>query len=239
MTRSGPTAAHTSCYSLASVDELHRRRFLTLIPAAALVPQIALAAGEEDVTPTEDLMREDGVLERVLMIYDHVRGRIAAKERFPAESVTSAANITRTFIEGYHEKLEEEHLFLRFRKKNTLVDLVDTLETQHKAGRKATDAILTFAKSGDVEKLAHALHRFVRMYAPHEAREDTVLFPAFRKLITKSEYATLGDQFERSSTRSSAARASKEWWRRSARSRRRSGSSISRSSLRAAELVPA
>jgi hemerythrin-like domain-containing protein len=35
------------------------------------------------------------------------------------------------------------------------------------------------------------------MYNPHEAREDTVLFPAFRKLVSANEYASLGEDFER------------------------------------------
>ena len=34
------------------------------------------------------------------------------------------------------------------------------------------------------------------MYRPHEAREDTVLFPAFRKLVSKHEYDSLGEEFE-------------------------------------------
>jgi len=34
------------------------------------------------------------------------------------------------------------------------------------------------------------------MYNPHEAREDTVLFPAFRKLVRSSEFSALGEEFE-------------------------------------------
>jgi len=34
------------------------------------------------------------------------------------------------------------------------------------------------------------------MYRPHEAREDTVLFPAFRELVSREEYERLGEQFE-------------------------------------------
>jgi hemerythrin-like domain-containing protein len=34
------------------------------------------------------------------------------------------------------------------------------------------------------------------MYAPHEAREDTVLFPALRKIVSAHEYDAFGDQFE-------------------------------------------
>jgi hemerythrin-like domain-containing protein len=157
---------------------------------------------EEEVAPAEDLMREHGVLKRILLIYDEVRERIAAKAAFPAEAVTDSAKVIRFFIEEYHEKLEEENLFPRFRKKGKLVDLVDTLEAQHTAGRRVTDKVLALAggglKTNDAKAdLAKALRQFGRMYAPHEAREDTVLFPALHDIIPKREYDALGEDFEK------------------------------------------
>ncbi len=44
--------------------------------------------------------------------------------------------------------------------------------------------------------LSHYLRLYIRMFRPHEAREDTVLFPAFRRLLSHEEYEKLGDQFE-------------------------------------------
>ncbi len=38
---------------------------------------------------------------------------------------------------------------------------------------------------------------FIRMYRPHEAREDTVLFPALHQLISRNEWDSLGDDFEK------------------------------------------
>jgi hypothetical protein len=35
------------------------------------------------------------------------------------------------------------------------------------------------------------------MHNPHEAREDTVLFPAFRGLVRSNEYCALGEEFEK------------------------------------------
>jgi hemerythrin-like domain-containing protein len=156
---------------------------------------------EEEVTPTEDLMREHGVLKRVLLLYDEVRRRIAAGADFPPETVTGGARIIRSFIEEYHEQLEEKHLFPRFRSRHTLVDLVDVLEEQHKAGRRVTERILTLTAGGlrgpnEKKDLAAALESFTRMYAPHEAREDTVLFPALRRLVSAHEYDALGEAFE-------------------------------------------
>ena len=43
-------------------------------------------------------------------------------------TLSRAAGIIRHFIEEYHEKLEEQHLFPRFRKAGKLVELVNVLE---------------------------------------------------------------------------------------------------------------
>ncbi len=163
----------------------------------------AVEKGEEEgVSPAEDLMREHGVLKRILLIYREGIRRIDSKQDFPPEVLSSSANLIRKFIEDYHEKLEEEHLFPRFRKAGSLVDLVNVLEEQHKKGRVLTETTLQLAtvaamkNAQDRLKLRDALRLFVRMYEPHEAREDTVLFPAFRKIVSANEYASLGEDFE-------------------------------------------
>ncbi len=90
---------------------------------------------DEDVSPAEDLMREHGILKRVLLIYREVIGRIDVKHDFPPDVVLSSAKLIRSFVEDYHKKLEEDYLFPRFRKANSLVSLVDTLNPQHQKGR--------------------------------------------------------------------------------------------------------
>jgi hemerythrin-like domain-containing protein len=198
-----------------------RRSFLrqtSVTGAGLLIPALALGQqkqgpdekgkGEEkeaeEISPAEDLMREHGLLNRVLLIYDHHVHLLAAKKPFDGSILVNAADIVRHFVEGYHEKLEEDHLFPRFRKAGKLVNLVDTLQAQHKAGRDLTGTIRELAGtaslkyvSTDSEKLSDALRSFLRMYRPHEAREDTVLFPAFRKIVSPQEYESLGDEFEK------------------------------------------
>ncbi len=157
----------------------------------------------EDVSPPEDLMREHGVLKRVLLIYDEALRRMNAREDLPPEPLADAAHIVRSFVEDYHEKLEEDHLFPRFRKAGKLVGLVDVLVQQHQAGRRLTDVTLGLATvqglrdDQDRRKLADAMRQFIRMYAPHEAREDTVLFPAFRGIVSEHEFDSLGEDFEK------------------------------------------
>ena len=148
-------------------------------------------------------MREHGVLKRVLLIYRESIRRIDARQDLPPDVLASSAHLIRNFVEDYHEKLEQDYLFPRFRKAGKLVELVDTLETQHKKGRILTDQTLHLATasalkdSGQRAQLRESLQMFVRMYEPHEAREDTVLFPAFHELVSEHEYDALGEEFEK------------------------------------------
>jgi hemerythrin-like domain-containing protein len=196
--------------NLWGVAKQSRRSFLaSAVPASGLVllsgTEALSASGakesEENVSTNEDLMREHGILKRVLLVYDEIIRRIRSGQDFQAQAVTDSATIIRKFIEDYHEKLEEDHLFPRFRKAGKLVDLVTVLYAQHQAGRRITDGILSTAgslKSADERNLlARNLEAFNRMYAPHEAREDTVLFPALRKVVSSHEYDAMGEQFEK------------------------------------------
>jgi hemerythrin-like domain-containing protein len=153
--------------------------------------------GEEDVSTNEDLMREHGVLNRILLIYEEVNHRIAAKQEFDPALVTKSAGLIKSFIEDYHEKLEEDHLFPRFEQAHQLVELTVNLRAQHAMGRRVTERIQEAAKAKDMPTLSSSIASFVRMYRPHEAREDTVLFPALHKLVSRHEYDAMGEEFEK------------------------------------------
>lgn len=195
-----------------------RREFLTRAVLTGLaVPSLALAAPHsliedektekskpsEEVSPAEDLMREHGLLNRILLIYDAHLGLLNGKQDFDPAILASAADIIKRFVEDYHEKLEENYLFPRFRKAGKLVDLVEVLLAQHQAGRRVTARIQQLATAAVVKDaakrhdLSDALQSFIRMYRPHEAREDTVLFPAFHGIVSKNEYDSLGEEFEK------------------------------------------
>jgi hemerythrin-like domain-containing protein len=160
-------------------------------------------SAEEEVTPGEDLMQEHGLLKRILLVYREGIRRLERNEDLPPDAIADGARLIRDFVEDYHEKLEEEFLFPRFRKANQQVELVDTLLRQHQAGRALTDRTMRLATleairdAGQRQELIGSLASFIRMYEPHEAREDTVLFPAFRKIASAHEYDALGEDFEK------------------------------------------
>src|SRR5690242_17903458 len=125
-----------------------------VVPFSAMAAQKApkkaakkKAEEEEDVSTNEDLMREHGVLNRVLLIYDEAIRRIQAKEKFDPAVLTKSAGIIKSFIEDYHEKLEEDHIFPRFEQAGKLIELTTNLRAQHAMGRRVTEGILSSAKS--------------------------------------------------------------------------------------------
>lgn len=198
-----------------SKEEMYsnRRNFLkrgiiagtvTGIAGVGLVTSCSGEEGEksEEISPPEDLMREHGLLNRILLIYDHCRSLLTNNDSFSPDMLNQSAMIIRNFIENYHEPLEENYLFPRFKKANRLTGLVDTLLAQHSAGRILTDKIIQLTdntgslEDSETQQLIKLLTDFNTMYRPHEAREDTVLFPALREIISTNEFYALGEDFE-------------------------------------------
>jgi len=192
-------------------DPISRRRFLTAGAGALVLSPLAMGSAPPaapatapfkpaDVNATEDLMREHGVLRRVLLIYEEGLRRLAMRDA-PIVPLAASAALIQRFIEGYHERLEEKFVFPRFAKHSTLGPLTKILLDQHVAGRRLTAAILAQTQApprGQSERdaLSGELRAFVRMYRPHAAREDTDLFPAFHALFDEKAFDELGDQFE-------------------------------------------
>ena len=195
---------------MAAMEDNDRLRRGFMVGAAGATVGLFASAGRgsedkskrDDVPPTEDLMREHGVLRRILLVYDEAAHRLAADDNAALIVVAAAANIVRRFVEGYHEKLEEDLVFPKLESARTLVDLTQVLRAQHAAGRRLTEAILEEAKAGKAATAAQrrnviaGLRDFGRMYAPHAAWEDTELFPVYRRQFTETEFDQLGERFE-------------------------------------------
>ena len=178
-----------------------------LVPCLAFGSETLASAlnsneGVTEVSPVEDLMREHGVLQRILLIYDELGKRLASNTSFAPRLLSDSALIVQKFIENYHEKLEEDFVFPRLEKREETKELVKTLFDQHKAGRLLTAYIIEHSTASDIQDkdqnaaLRTHLEQFCAMYRPHAAREDTVAFPYFKTLISEQDYLFLIDVFE-------------------------------------------
>jgi hemerythrin-like domain-containing protein len=157
---------------------------------------------DPEVTATEDLMREHGVIRRAIVVYREGATRLRSKPaRVPLDALQKTAKLLRTFAEEYHEKqLEEAHLFPAVKKAGgAAASLVDILITQHSRGREITDYVIavTAAPIGaKADTLARTLEGFARMYEEHAAIEDTIVFPAWKRTMNEKQLDEIGDLFE-------------------------------------------
>jgi hemerythrin-like domain-containing protein len=150
--------------------------------------------------PDVDLMQEHGVLKRVLLIYQEALRRISIGQQAPTSEIHESAEIIHDFIEEFHEALEEGYVFPTLQRAGKLLSTVDTLYLQHARGRQLTQLILAesateSASSSGIDQMSDAMTAFVRMYQPHEAREDTIVFPTYRAILTADQLNQLGNTF--------------------------------------------
>jgi hemerythrin-like domain-containing protein len=80
------------------------------------------------------------------------------------------------------------------------------LYQQHQAGRCLTDTILGLVPTDSVlrdtgMRLVPLMRALTAMYCPHEAREDTVLLPKLRAVVSANEFDAMAEDFERDERR--------------------------------------
>ena len=157
-----------------------------------------------EVNAVEDLMREHGVLRRALFVYSEAAAKLRSEPSVVVPgAIYKTAKLFRAFGEEYHEKkLEEAYIFPAVKKTGgEAASYPDILIAQHNRGRQITDYILAITGKekfgiGDDERLAIAMESLVRMYRPHAAREDTVVFPAWKQTLTAKQLDEMNDKFE-------------------------------------------
>jgi hemerythrin-like domain-containing protein len=165
-------------------------------------------AGENEmggeVTATEDLMREHGVLRRALLVYSAAAIKLRSNPSTIApDALQKTAKLFKAFGEEYHEKKLEEAFIFPAVKKTTgeAASYPDILVAQHNRGREITDYILSVTQgsklgASNAEPLAKALEGFVLMYRTHAAREDTIIFPVWKQTMTGKQLDEMNDKFE-------------------------------------------
>jgi hemerythrin-like domain-containing protein len=179
-----------------------RRTAFAAAPAALLLFGCRGGDAEEaEVSATEDLMREHGVLRRLLVVFRETAAALQANAAVDAAALGRAARLFRSFGEDYHERrLEEQHVFPAVRKLGgEAAALVPVLLAQHEAGRRITGEVEAACAAGriaDPGRIAGALEAFARMYEAHAAFEDTVVFQAWKASLSGKALKAAGEQFE-------------------------------------------
>src|SRR5437868_5442194 len=169
--------------------------------AAKKEPKAPPPPPEKKVGAIEELMRQHGVLRRVLLVYRQSAAQLRGGGKLDPKLLRQAAQLFRDFGENYHERmLEQAYVFPSLRKaESPTAPLVNILVAQHDRGRDITDYIRNVTHKnaiGDVEAFARALEALDVMYENHAAREDTIIFPAWREALSEKQLREMGETFE-------------------------------------------
>ena len=179
----------------------NRRRAVLTLPGLVAVPLAACSGeGDEDVGAVEDLMREHGILRRAILAFRECAARLSGAQSVDARALHQTAQLFRDFGENYHEKkLEEANIFPAVRKAGGEASaMVQILIDQHNRGHDIIDYVLATTGGAIVQgmELVAPLNAFELMYENHTAREDTIIFPAWKKAIGEHAVKEMGDKFE-------------------------------------------
>jgi hemerythrin-like domain-containing protein len=180
-----------------------RRTFLSYIPAltisGALLAIEAPANArqpEKGVGAIETLMRGHGLLSRAMLVYDDIRHKISKEQAVDPSLILRTAEVFQDYLEAFHEKAEEAHIFAPMEKAKIAFASIQELKIQHGSGYELTQRIIALSKSGKQSSdLARYLDDFNGMYRHHTAWEDTVVFPAFDSMETTHDLAELINAF--------------------------------------------
>jgi hypothetical protein len=183
------------------------RRRRTTPPSPPSSRRSAAAGVVKKIGAVEDLMREHGVIRRVLLVYRQTAARLRAGAKIDPKPIRQAAQLFRDFGENYHERmLEQAYIFPTLRKgESPVAALVPPLVAQHDRGRDITDLSTVTGKGAISDpSLRPRLETLDAVYGT--MRRRTIVFPAWREALSEAAAQRWARPSRTSSTANSAGR---------------------------------
>jgi len=188
---------------------LSRREFIVVAGTAGAGALAACSRAEKPMAvvdnPVEVLARQHAVVYRADGILEEIRGGIDARMDLSPELLGGTVELIRPFV-AEHNQLEEKHIYPVFEAAGKMSGLLGVLREQHAAESRLIEIMRELYagfSSKDLEKrrtMGYAIHLFTRLNRAHSEREDTVLVPLMRRIMTPNSYAELGSTLLRAET---------------------------------------
>jgi hemerythrin-like domain-containing protein len=156
-----------------------------------------------DSSPAENIMREHGLIHRLMLIYEELADRIEGRKTVPPGTFLNVTNLVDQFVGSHHERLEEEYIFPILEGENDPTELIKVLRKQHLRGRELATEVYELAGGRETitkaqrTKLSELARGYSRMYRAHAAREDTVLFAALTETIPATQLTKMAARFKK------------------------------------------
>jgi len=154
--------------------------------------------------PIAILMEEHRVIERAIRLLQKVVERIDAGRDVEASVLADLVDFIRNFADRCHHAKEEKILFQTFAEKGIPVEggPIGVMLFEHEEGRRAARAMAEAAskiKDGDLSKskdFSENAKNYAQLLTQHIYKEDNILYPMGRRLLSEEEKEELIRRFE-------------------------------------------
>lgn len=154
--------------------------------------------------PTEILMEEHRVIERVLAVLGKMADQALARGSLDAEHARDAVEFFRNFADLCHHGKEETHLFTLMEARGFPRESGPTgvMLMEHEQGRahvRAMAELITTAAAGDpgaLRRWAEHARAYIGLLSHHIEKEDHCLFAMADQALSASDQVELAARFE-------------------------------------------
>jgi hemerythrin-like domain-containing protein len=156
-----------------------------------------------DTLPTDDLMSEHRVIERMLRILTNASDRLEKGESVPPELYVGAVDFLRNFADKCHHSKEERLLFVKMMERGVSGEVgpIAVMMREHQDGRAHIKNLDKFSKEkvskSAKEGLIKSSRAYVDLLSRHIQKEDEVLYPLANQILDKEDQKELEKGFER------------------------------------------
>ena len=143
--------------------------------------------------PIQELMDEHRIIEKVLTALT-----AAADQEVPLEFYERAVDFIANFADKCHHSKEEERLFPVLEEKGIPRESgpIGCMCDEHEIGRGHVQRMRELIKEGDLTGLRRESLEYVALLKSHIQKEDNVLFPMGRGVLSKAELEQLRVKFD-------------------------------------------
>lgn len=143
------------------------------------------------------LDHEHRLIEKMLEILQKEAEKLKNKQGNP-ETVTRALDFFTEFADGCHHQKEEKVLFPLLQERGIPKEggPIGVMLAEHEEGRKLVVRMKEAAEKRDWPKLAEAAASYSELLKGHIWKEDDILYPAGKKVLTGEDAGELAGRFE-------------------------------------------
>ena len=153
--------------------------------------------------PTDDLMNEHRVIERMLGILTEANNRLEKGQDIDPKLYIDAVDFLRNFADKCHHSKEEKLLFEKMMERGVSGEVgpIAVMMREHQDGRahvKSLDKLSKEKMSKTTrEGLIKSSRAYVDLLSRHIQKEDSVLYPLANQILDKDDQKELEEGFER------------------------------------------